>query len=62
MVLELKKPHACGTNRWEVVRVGADIKLKCLGCDRLVMAPRAKIERRIRRISDGDGDTGSKDG
>ncbi len=50
-VLELKKPHACGANRWEVVRLGQDIRLRCLGCDRLVMLPRSRLERRIRKIT-----------
>ncbi len=46
-VLALKKPHACGENRWEVVRLGADIRLKCGNCGRLVLIPRPKLERRI---------------
>lgn len=49
-VLELKKGHPCGENRWEVVRLGADIKLKCRGCGRLVMLPRSRVERRIKRF------------
>ncbi|NSW54603.1 MAG: DUF951 domain-containing protein [Armatimonadetes bacterium] len=49
-VLELKKPHACGANRWEVIRLGQDIRLRCQGCDRLVMLPRSRLERRIRKI------------
>lgn len=47
-VLKLKKPHACGENRWEVIRLGADIKLRCQQCSRIVMLPRAKLERRIK--------------
>lgn len=50
--VELKKPHACGANRWEIVRVGADVKFKCLACGRLVMLPRDRAERRIRRFLD----------
>lgn len=53
-VLELKKGHPCGTNRWEVIRLGADIKLKCLGCGRVVMLPRTKVERRIKRFLDDE--------
>lgn len=49
-ILTLKKPHACGTNAWKVYRVGADIGLRCSGCDRLIMLPRSKVERRIRLI------------
>lgn len=49
-LLELKKPHACGANRWEVTRLGADIKLKCHQCGREVMLPRDRVERRIKRF------------
>ena len=53
-VLELKKGHPCGANRWEVTRLGADIKLKCQGCGRIVMLPRARLERRVKRFLDDD--------
>ena len=46
----LKKPHACGENLWEIVRVGADVKLKCLGCQRVVMLDRLEFLRRAKRI------------
>jgi hypothetical protein len=49
-VLKLKKPHPCGDNRWEVLRVGADIRLRCLGCGRLVLIARSDLERRIRAV------------
>lgn len=49
-VLELKKQHPCGSKRWEVLRVGMDIKLKCLGCDHEFMEPRRKVEKMIKRI------------
>lgn len=49
-VLELKKEHPCGSKRWQVLRVGMDIKLWCLGCGHEVMQPRRKIEKMIRRI------------
>ncbi len=52
-VLELKKGHPCGANQWEVTRLGADIKLKCQACGRLVMLPRWKLERRIKRFLQG---------
>ena len=47
-VVKLKKPHPCGTNEWEIVRVGADIGLKCLGCERRVMLVRSEFDRRFR--------------
>ena len=49
-MVELKKEHPCGNRRWEVMRVGMDIKLRCLGCGHEVMAPRRKVERSIKRI------------
>lgn len=52
-VLTLKKPHPCGANRWRIYRLGADIGLRCDSCGRLVLIPRSKLERRIRRIERG---------
>ena len=49
-ILELKKDHPCGSRRWEVLRVGMDIKLKCLGCGHEEMQPRRKTEKMIKRI------------
>ena len=47
-VVKLKKPHPCGVNEWEIVRVGADIGLRCRGCDRKVMLVRSEFDRRFR--------------
>jgi hypothetical protein len=47
-IVRLKKPHPCGSNEWEVVRVGADIKLRCTACDRVVMLERYEFDRRFR--------------
>ena len=47
--LELKKGHPCGANDWEVIRLGMDIKLRCLSCGRYVTIPRSRLERRVRR-------------
>ena len=49
-VLEMKKPHPCGSQRFSVLRVGMDFRLKCEGCGHEVMVPRLKIEKRIKRI------------
>lgn len=54
-VLQLKKPHACGANEWEVVRLGMDIRLRCRRCGRLTALPRARLERRIRRFLERPG-------
>ena len=48
--VELKKEHPCGSRQWEILRVGMDIKLKCLGCGHELMLPRSKIEKSIKKI------------
>lgn len=48
-LLELRKPHPCGENRWKVIRLGADIKIECLGCGRQVMLTRRKLARRVKK-------------
>ena len=45
-----KKPHPCGAQVFEVLRVGMDFRIRCTGCGREVMLPRAKIERNIKKI------------
>ena len=49
-VIKMKKPHPCGENRWEILRVGMDFKIRCTGCGREVMLPRAKIEKNIKKV------------
>ena len=48
--LILKKGHPCGANEWEVVRLGADIKIKCLGCGRTVLVPRIELNKKIKKV------------
>lgn len=48
--LVMKKPHPCGGNRFEVLRVGMDFRLKCDKCGHEMLAPRLKIERHIKKI------------
>lgn len=47
-VVRLKKPHPCGSYEWTVTRLGADIGLRCHGCDRRVMLPRRTLEKRLK--------------
>lgn len=49
-VVEMKKGHPCGANAWEIIRVGADIKVKCCNCSRIVMIPRSKFEKDVKKI------------
>lgn len=49
-VVTMKKEHPCGENKWEIVRIGADIKIKCLKCGRVVMIPRIEFNKRIKKV------------
>ena len=44
-IVEMKKQHPCGTNRWQVIRLGADIKIKCCHCERVLMMPRPDFKK-----------------
>lgn len=48
-IIELKKGHPCGANQWEILRVGADFRIKCMGCGHLLMVPRSKIEKNVKK-------------
>ena len=49
-IVEMKKTHTCGTNNFEIIRIGADIKIKCVGCGRIVMIPRRKFQKDAKKI------------
>ncbi len=49
-VVEMKKPHPCGENRWKVIRLGMDIRIKCLGCGHSVLIPRKEFTRKTKKI------------
>lgn len=49
-IVEMKKQHPCGSKSWEVVRLGADIKIKCCGCGRLVMLEKSKFDKDVKKI------------
>jgi len=49
-IVEMKKVHPCGTNKWKIIRVGADIRIKCLGCDHSVLMPRKEFERKVKKV------------
>ena len=48
--LHMKKTHPCGSTDWLVLRVGADFRLRCLGCGREVMGPRSKFEKNVKAV------------
>ena len=49
-IIQLKKQHPCGSNEWEVLRVGADFRLKCIGCGHQIMVSRKLVEKNIKNI------------
>lgn len=54
-VVQLRKLHPCGSDRWEILRVGMDFRLRCLGCGHLVLIPRAKFEKSVKKIITAKG-------
>lgn len=49
-LVQMRKPHPCGSDKWVITRTGTDIKIKCEGCGRIVMIDRAEFEKRIRKV------------
>lgn len=45
-IVQMKKPHPCGTNEMEIIRMGMDIRIKCVGCKHSVLIPRLKFEKK----------------
>ena len=50
-IVKLKKKHPCGSFEWEVLRMGADFRLKCCGCDHQIMVARKLVEKNIRKLT-----------
>ena len=49
-IIRMKKPHPCGSHEWEILRVGADFRLKCEGCGHQVMVSRKLVEKNTKEI------------
>ncbi len=49
-VVRTRKAHPCGSDQWEIIRLGADVRITCAGCGRSVLMPRVKLERRIKQF------------
>ena len=58
-ILVMKKAHPCGEKQWEVLRTGADFRLRCLGCNHEIMVPRFKAEKNIRSVIRRESSTDS---
>lgn len=55
-ILLLKKKHPCGENSWELIRVGADLKLRCRGCGHLLILPRRRLGKLLQRENEAEGE------
>lgn len=49
-VVEMKKPHPCQSNSWEIIRMGMDIRIKCQKCGQMVMMPRRDFEKKMKKV------------
>ncbi|MDQ0158375.1 DUF951 domain-containing protein [Alkalibacillus sp. S2W] len=48
--VEMKKEHPCGSNEWQIIRMGMDIRIKCQGCGHSVMIPRKKFNKNVKKV------------
>ncbi|MCI8671289.1 MAG: DUF951 domain-containing protein [Bacilli bacterium] len=55
-IVVMKKPHACGTNEWLIIRDGVDIKIKCQNCQREVMIDRLEFTRKLKKVLGGNNE------
>jgi hypothetical protein len=60
-IVEMRKPHPCGANRWIVVRTGADIRVRCTACGRTALMPRGQFFKAVRRFLPAQTDTPEAD-
>ena len=49
-IVQMKKSHPCGSDKWEILRTGIDFRIRCCGCDHLVMLPRVKFEKNVKKV------------
>ncbi|MBT2756482.1 DUF951 domain-containing protein [Mesobacillus foraminis] len=49
-IVEMKKAHPCGNNRWKIIRLGMDIRIKCEGCSHSVLIPRKEFSRKMKKV------------
>ncbi|MCI6813056.1 MAG: DUF951 domain-containing protein [Lachnospiraceae bacterium] len=55
-IITMKKQHPCGSREWQVLRIGADFRLKCQGCGHQIMIARPKAEKNIRKVQRANED------
>lgn len=49
-IVIMKKGHPCGGNEWQITRIGADIKIKCVNCGRSIMLPRIDFNKKLKKV------------
>jgi hypothetical protein len=55
-IVVMKKPHACQTNEWQITRMGVDIKIKCIHCNREIMMDRLEFEKKLKKVIGGENE------
>ena len=53
-IVEMKKPHDCQTNKWQITRMGVYIKIKCVNCNREIMMDRLEFDKKLKKIIGGN--------
>ena len=53
-IVEMKKPHACQTNKWQITIICVDIKIKCINCNREIMMDRLEFDKKLKKIIGGN--------
>ncbi len=51
-IVIMKKQHPCGTNKWQITRIGSDIKIKCINCGRSVMLTRIEFNKKLKKVEE----------
>lgn len=51
----MKKQHPCGSNEWEITRLGADIKIRCINCNRSIFIPRIDFNKKLKKVVSKEG-------
>ncbi len=54
-IVKLKKQHPCGSHEWEVLRMGADFRIKCMGCGHQIMIARKTLEKSVKEVKQQNG-------
>ena len=50
-IITTKKKHVCGSDKWKIIRIGADIKMECTGCGRIVLIPKIELDKKIKKTA-----------